>query len=269
MSKNLISKIVNEDVLVKIFGYLSCNEVLAFAVTCKRCLSISVNDAIWKPLCYDDFSITSLADVPPLYEDTISGYQALYMAWCRSFGHEYRRSEVRMARQWWMRMEQWLQQCAPQISSTLNPPAELYAFTEAENELDRSLPRMLKLLYRFHDGQHLLIDEIQFSQQSSSSYPEAEIIGSIFLGMFGGYNFYDELINVRLLPLKHCVMVTKMLLSNPRNTLARVDLLAYPQTSAKTNENWSKSDSVVCIRPYLYPPPPRPTSKRTLPLIQS
>ena len=125
-----------------------------------------------------------------------------------------------------------------------------------ENELDRPLPRMLKLLYRFHDGQHLLIDEIQFSQQPASSYPEAEIIGSIFLGMFGGYNFYDELINVRLLPLKHCVMVTKMLLSNPRNTLARVDLLAYPKTSAKTNENWSKSDSVVSDPIPTLPPPP-------------
>ena len=253
MAKNLISKIVNEDVLVKIFGYLSCNEVLAFAVTCKRCQSISANDAIWKPLCYDDFLIVSLADSPPSYEGAwINGFQALYRSWCRSFGDEYRRAEVRMAKQWWMRMERWLQLCAPQILTTLNPPASSHALIEAEGELGRPLPRMLKLLYRFHDGQHLLIDEIQFSQRPSATHPEVEIIGSIFLGMFGGFNFYDELVNVRFLPLKHCVMVTKMLLSNPRNTLRSMDLLAYPHWPAQANDNWTKSDSVVLAKSQHY-----------------
>ena len=245
MAKNLISKIVNEDVLVKIFGYLFSNEVFAFAMTCKRCLSISANDAIWKPLCYDDFSIASLADVPPLYEGALSGFQALYMAWCRSFGDEYRRAEVHMAKQWWMRMERWLQLCAPQISATLNPPVSLHALIEAEEELGRPLPRMLKLLYRFHDGQHLLIDEVQFSQLASATYPEAEIIESIFLGLFGGFNFYDDLVNVRFLPLKHCIMITKLLLSNPRYTLASMDLSAYPHWPAKANDDWTKNDSVV------------------------
>ena len=77
-------------------------------------------------------------------------------------------------------------------------------------------------------------------------------ICSFFLGMFGGFNFYDELVNVRFLPLKHCVMVTKMLLSNPRNTLRSMDLLAYPHWPAQANDHWTKSDSVVLTKSQHY-----------------
>ncbi len=71
---------------------------------------------------------------------------------------------------WWSRIETWLNIHNPNILQSLNPPVD-----ERYLENCGDMPRYLKLLYRFHDGQQ---------------YP--------CQGLLGGYEFYDVSVSMAL-----------------------------------------------------------------------
>ena len=53
----------------------------------------------------------------------------------------------------WTRYERWLSANAPDVLSSLNPPASDAALNALEQAIEAPLPQAYRELYRLHDGQ--------------------------------------------------------------------------------------------------------------------
>ena len=93
-------------------------------------------------------------------------YFHLFMAWSKSFKGYYR-EDVKAMYNWWTQLEEWCEANAPAVLATLNPPAlesDIKAATQAYRSLllnsedNATFPYMLRLMYRFHNGQASLYD---------------------------------------------------------------------------------------------------------------
>ena len=228
-------KAVSDDALIQVSRFLMTDAVVRFALTCKRLHRVLGSDTVWQPLCASDLAVTALTDIPPGCDDsaTEATFHEIYRMWRHSFS-DFTRAEVRQVKLWWGRMEAWLLAHAPRIHATLNPPATAAAIAAADAQLKgvRSIPRMLKLMYRFHDGQCLHADESFHAGRLTA--PRRVVFESVWHGMFGGYVFYDEAINVRFLPLQHLLwFTTRTLESNDEYfRLDEVRLSDYPEAAA-------------------------------------
>ncbi len=101
---------------------------------------------------------------PPGMEkmDETMGYKVLFTTWCRWF-HGYSIEEIGMCNRFWNRIEKWLKHNALHIYDTLRPPPSLQLIKDIEDKLNRKIPRLVKLFYRFHDGQNIHADRIRLS----------------------------------------------------------------------------------------------------------
>jgi len=173
---------------------------------------------------------------PPGIEsiDGILGYKELFTTWLRCFD-EYSVEEIGMCNRYWNRIEKWLKHNALHIYDTLRPPPSLQLIQEIENKLNRPIPRLVKLLYRFHDGQNIHYDRIRFSSimpykqkiledgtqvfidDHEKLLSQSEIRQSTHYGLFGGYMFYDEYISMKFLPLQFACQLTSSLLVRRTN----------------------------------------------------
>jgi hypothetical protein len=133
-------------------------------------LAVITRQVSLKPL-----SICTIYPLPhaqvPAYANTPSpdpphSFFYLFLAWSKSF-HGYRRADVQAVHSWWAHLEGWCREHAPRILATLNPPASERDISTANASLlqqqvtDQSgnittLPYLLRLLYRFHNGQKTL-----------------------------------------------------------------------------------------------------------------
>jgi len=95
--------------------------------------------------------------------DEMTSYKVLFTTWCRWF-HGYSIEEIGMCNRFWNRIEKWLKHNALHIYETLRPPPSLQLIEEVENKLNYKIPRLVKLLYRFHDGQNIHADRIRLGQ---------------------------------------------------------------------------------------------------------
>lgn len=224
-------KVLGLDVHLDIFSFLDSNDTISLGLTSKVLYPISEADELWATFCATDYLIESKDDLPPGNDvgfDTNMTPKRLYILWTNSFS-DYSRAEVKIARSWWIRIERWLFKNAPKIFHTLNPPPKLVDIDAIEEMLGRSIPRLVKLLYRFHDGQDLLFDRGQLDNTPPVSLSHA-VNESIFLGLFGGYSFYEEITNMRFLPLRHLRLVSEHLLTHPVVGLKRIEI-PPPSTS--------------------------------------
>jgi len=113
--------------------------------------------------------------------------------------------------------EEWASQHAPSVYNSLAPGATEEELNLTEAELKCSLPAPLRLMYRVHNGQNLLLDTVRDFHKGLGELPDNggdnldpdELDASLSLGMFGGYQFYDKNINTRLLTLKQMVFYSK------------------------------------------------------------
>lgn len=132
-----------------------------------------------------------------------------------------------MGRRWWLHMERFLlSRGAIDIFNTLNPPATeeyldqvdcLLRTSAAGTRPGRALPRSLRVLYRFHDGQNLALHDLRLRTQgkAEAAFQMLQTVecndrpGRILLekqmhlGLFGGSAFYDTHLVCSLLPLEH------------------------------------------------------------------
>ena len=82
-----------------------------------------------------------------------------------------------MGRRWWLHMEQFLlNHGAVDIYNTLNPPATEKYIDQVDRRLrttsvgtrnGQALPRSLRVLYRFHDGQNLALHDLRLLTQGA------------------------------------------------------------------------------------------------------
>jgi len=148
-----------------------------------------------------------------------SSFSVTYVLYRRAFAG-FASTEIKLVLSWWNGLEEWLACNAPQILQTLNPPASDADIEECERKLKKPLPRMLKLLLKIHDGQDLLADNIAMGgRRQPEGATNAEIQQSVFYGLFGGYEFYEEAANVRLLSTQRIVTFSQIF--NGSGTLAR------------------------------------------------
>jgi hypothetical protein len=210
-----------EFVLPLLNDFLSFSSVIELALV-NRSLhhSFLTNEEAWVQLLDSELGITTAEDPPGQNRGNSSSFHSseqtarnCFRNWRTSF-LGYSLEEVKLARLWWKRMEKWLSEHSPLILSTLREPPTSQMFADAEKRLERPIPRLLKLFYRFHDGQQLDFDQMVLGKPVHQS--RFAIFQSIHCGLFGGYNFYDQKINVRFLPLEQMVQYSGLL---PRQKL--------------------------------------------------
>lgn len=89
----------------------------------------------------------------------IRSFFEMFQIWGRSF-YGYRHADVKAIYNWWTQFELWCKENAPAILDTLNGPASETDFVEASESFDEgqcsTIPMLLRLLYRFHNGQRQL-----------------------------------------------------------------------------------------------------------------
>lgn len=112
---------------------------------------------MWRNQCRCELSLTSLDEVPPAgigSGPSPPSFFYLFLAWSLSF-QGYRRADVRAMRCWWLQLEAWIGIHAAPLLPTLNPPASETDLASTTGT-PTALPYLLRLLYRFHNGQKAL-----------------------------------------------------------------------------------------------------------------
>jgi cell wall assembly regulator SMI1 len=190
-------KYLGSDEAVNLCSFLTAQSIAHLTMTGKTVKQVIDTERIWCHVCQYELDLDFEGDIaerlPPglandgvaaLRENPVSAKQ-LFIIWRRSFAG-YSTMEVSAMRQWWRRMESWLASNAPTVLDTLDPPATTSDISKTEMRLKnvgKTIPRMLKLMYRFHNGQRV-------------DY------GHFLYGLFGSHYIYDELISMRFLPLE-------------------------------------------------------------------
>lgn len=111
----------------------------------------------------------------------------------------YPLSLVKRAKECWTSIRSWLSDNFPEINDTLRKGVSEAEIQQAEKILGVKLPAPTKVLYRLCDGQGT------FAKKAAKNIFLADF------GIIGGYEFYDHLVNVHLLPLRIAVSETKKL----------------------------------------------------------
>ncbi|GAX81072.1 hypothetical protein CEUSTIGMA_g8507.t1 [Chlamydomonas eustigma] len=212
---------------------------------CGRCCTVSqamnqvlTDDLLWKVLLLRDYAHEQPLG-PDLEHQLLTSYRRAYGQWAALFhGEEAPPDMIRRAVAAWRNIESFLAKNIPKALKTLRPGATLAAIEDAEQALGIKMPASLRVIYRVHDGQDLLFDQLQDRRfmkgcrsegnQIDSSSGQGEVAEdveedvdedglsarareSITLGVFGGYEFYEHLVSTRMLPLSRIKLWTLLL----------------------------------------------------------
>ncbi|XP_058094233.1 F-box protein SKIP16 isoform X2 [Magnolia sinica] len=146
------------------------------------------DEGLWLRFCSEELDLSSPEDP---YGKPAPSFKVTYKLWKEAFGM-YPWPLVRRAKQCWSTLKSWMAANFPEAGNTLRKGASEAEIKVLENELGVTLPLPTRVLYRFCDGQEI-------------GGPEE------FLGLIGGYFFYDHAVNVYLLPLSGVIFETKEL----------------------------------------------------------
>lgn len=122
--------------------------------------------------------------------------QVTYKVWAECFGM-YPLPVVKRVKQLWNSLRNWMGMNFPEAKETLRKGASEAELRRVEERLGVRLPTATKVLYRFCDGQDTVPHD---TDQLERLAP---------LGIIGGYEFYDHMVNVHLLPLSQVVEETE------------------------------------------------------------
>ena len=244
------------DAMRHCLSFLYAHELVQLGLCSRATFSLTSSNHIWESILENELGVTRATLPPsdiPIVSDTNS--RSTYMVWRRSF-HEYCPAEIKLALRWWNRIECWLEQNAPTIRTSLNPPATVEAINLAESILRRKIPRALKLLYRFHNGQHLPFDELKFHGRIIGN--RFDIHSSVHGGLFGGYSYYDQQLNMRFLTLEQMLALSSQcppmpLLARPPAWRNGRNWISSPQTKDKFNPfEYYCTDEANRIAPFVF-----------------
>lgn len=119
-----------------------------------------------------------------------------YQIWRREFCM-YPWSLVKRVKRCWDRLRNWLAVNFPEAGASLRKGASEDDIKELENVLKVKLPLPTRVLYRFVDGQEFTWEDYMASDNGCP------------LGLIGGYTFYDQCVNVYMLPLRQIILETR------------------------------------------------------------
>lgn len=180
-------------VLDAILEKLDARDVVMVACVSTRLRSCAFDDSLWRRFCARDFGVSS--PVAPNGRPCFS-FKATYELWNESFGM-YPLPLVKRAKQCWEGISSWLATNFPEAKDTLRRGASEAELKQVEGTLQLKLPMAMRLLYRFCDGQETVPRDTSEHRRLAP------------LGIIGGYEFYDHMVNVHLLPLDRVVVETR------------------------------------------------------------
>ncbi|URD76870.1 hypothetical protein MUK42_20060 [Musa troglodytarum] len=181
-------------VLETILSKVAFRDAAAAACVSTTLRSVASDDALWRYFCARDLAVCD----QPLDPDgnPCDSFKEAYRRWFKSFGM-YPFPLVRRAKECWSSIKSWMAVNLPEVNDTLRKGASEAEIKSAEKILGVQLPIPTKVLYRLCDGQQTLTPDLV----------ENKLLAP--LGVMGGYEFYDYIVNVHLLPLRLVVTETK------------------------------------------------------------
>ena len=207
------------DVILELLSYLTSDipSLLAFAASSRSCLGHARHERIFGVILSEQLGVSN-SDEPPTGDDadvcdvpaklSVSGQESFYafLRWKKAFPL-YALPLVKRVRRWWLRMESYLSVHYPEIHSSLGPPLSEATISSTLSEdggySEFVLPSVLRIMYRFHDGQQLVgqLRMLTESPRTQRFFAKKEVM-ELGMGLFGGISFYDEMVVMYLLPLR-------------------------------------------------------------------
>eukprot|EP01024_Parvocaulis_polyphysoides_P024955 TRINITY_DN2276_c0_g1_i2.p1 TRINITY_DN2276_c0_g1~~TRINITY_DN2276_c0_g1_i2.p1 ORF type:complete len:418 (-),score=33.97 TRINITY_DN2276_c0_g1_i2:395-1648(-) len=157
-----------------IFSYLQPQERARVECCCKQWrFKLSSQDTWWKNQCQKDFSLNRLSGPK---NETCVNFKEAYGCWYQLF-KDLDPQIVRRACKMWSGLKTWLvQNGAEHIAASLNKGISKEDLESLENIYKTKFPDCVHAIYRIHNGQS----------------GEKIRTGPIFMGLYGGYIFYDH-----------------------------------------------------------------------------
>lgn len=210
---------ISVDATLYLIGFMPLESLLQFSSTSRGLKCVARANAVWSSMLRDHLDVEDvMRDRPPLLPALPSmpssptgegeAFFSAYLSWRQEF-HGYPVALVRRVKTWWRRIEAWLALNFPEIRNTLGPPLseatiiETLTKNRAFPQFIDTVPPVLRLLYRFHDGQHIPAQDRLLHDTRSAQIETLEEFIATGYGLFGGVSFYDRFTNcymVRFLP---------------------------------------------------------------------
>lgn len=177
--------------------------------TCKSIKNTLEVDVVWMKFLERDY----LLETPrfPTKETEIAAKKKsprdIYLAWTYEFV-KYG-GLTKRALECWKRIETWTKKEIEEVNASLCPGATESELDLTEQDLGHQLLPALRVVYRLHNGQDLLYDRM-VDQRRFVGGSRREAHPSLFHGVFGGYAFYDQTVNVRFFSLERMVRWTEL-----------------------------------------------------------
>ncbi|EFJ19533.1 hypothetical protein SELMODRAFT_177477 [Selaginella moellendorffii] len=172
----------------------------------RRWRALAHDDTLWSQHCRDEYGVCAAAD---FMGNPCCSFKETYAAWHDEFnqygGLVYRTKKL------WDDLKGVLRSNYPAVADSLARQASEADIVAAESTLGWPLPPHVRLLYRFCDGQQIV---------------DGDEIAHQYVGLLGGYYFYNHFVNVQLLPLQQVVSYTQRLLSRAPAGTKRIVIAA-------------------------------------------
>lgn len=216
-----LTEALGNEELASVLGLLVAPEDLAAAACAGRALRDATYAApAWQRHCAERFCIASPAQVPTGHAgaEPVTHCEA-FRAWSDAFA-DVPPQELSRALRAWRSLESSLASALPGAAASLAEGASAADVDHAESLIGKPLPASLRAILRVHNGQDLDFDRrVMLDDGGHRTEPDE----SMFHGMFGGYSFYNHVVNVRMLSLESAMTWTQNLrqyrIVHPRDQL--------------------------------------------------
>lgn len=184
-------------VLQSIFRTCEIQDIARSACVSRRWRILAYEESLWKELCASRFGLSTPCDH---HELPCSSFKEAYRNWHSGF-QKYPLSLVIRAKNCWEFLRTWTSTNFPEVTASFAPGASEEDLDHVEASLGCSLPLSVRALYRFCGGQEIPRD--LYMQDKFESAPQRN-----YVGLLGGYSFYNHTANVHLLSLRDILHFT-------------------------------------------------------------
>ncbi|KAI5082144.1 hypothetical protein GOP47_0001887 [Adiantum capillus-veneris] len=175
-------------------------DVCRSACVDRRWHLIASDDSVWQCLCEKDFYLFQPSDH---HGNICPSYKEAYKLWCMNF-RMYPRSVVVRAKRCWDSLRDWTSINYPEIAHSLRPGVSEEDLNNFEGQLGWKLPLAVRVLYRFCGGQ----DRSPHLNEEDDS-DEDSGVDRDYVGLFGGYRFYEHRVDVHFVSLQKALVLTE------------------------------------------------------------
>ena len=193
----------------------------------------------WKACCRAEFGLVEPCLPPRLIvggaQPSVLSFRAAWTSWRREFSDFYNTPEdiqvLQRSARCWAELQRWLRANAPPIADSLAPGLSRIEVA-ALDPLAR-LPAAVRAIYRIHNGQPMTNGDHGVSIATPINLdPDSEQVHSAWNGIFGGYIFYDHVVNLRMPTLETAIEFGKQWSKKIAKVASKEDQPDLPLTFA-------------------------------------